>query len=429
MHQVPSIPGVKADESLSRRFRYEVAQLLERGQITFPGAQPVSFASRHIEELKERDYYVCEKSDGIRCLMYLTQEEDQEVVYLIDRKNEYYFVPDLHFPLKENQQAFHTRTIVDGELVLDTPADGEPIMKFLVYDCLILDGVNLTARTLDKRLAYFRENVYNPYRELYQKYPEELNYVPFQLEVKEMQLGYGIEMIFKDVLPKLQHGNDGLIFTCRETSYQFGTDQHILKWKSADLNSIDFRMQLQFPMLDQPDLAEYEGEGPWPNYDAKPQFNIFAHGGGNKDIPFGQMGLDWKQWEEMKRLDEPLNDRIVECFLDKRKVWRFMRFRDDKKEANHISVVDSVMESINDAVSEDTLIAASKAIRDGWKKRQAQREMKAAQAAQDAKAAQRAKAEQDAKAAHEASGGEVDSAVEANGNTRTKRKFEGGVDD
>ena len=408
-HQVPDMPGVKADAHLAHQFRYEVAQLLDRNQITFPGAQPVSFSNRHLEELKQRDYYVCEKSDGIRCLMYLTAgDAGEEVVYLIDRKNDYFWVPSLHFPLEGSNQEYHTQTIVDGELVIDTQANGQPVMRYLVYDCLILDGVSLMQRTLDKRLGYFREKVYNPYRQLYKKFPEEIQHLPFQLEFKEMQVGYGIEMMFKDVLPNLQHGNDGLIFTCRETPYQFGTDQHILKWKSADMNSIDFRMQLQFPMLDDSDLEDFEGEGPWPDYDAMPRVTLVAHGGSDRDIPYGQMGLDMRQWEEMKSLDEPLNDRIVECYLDKGRVWRFMRFRDDKKEANHISVVESVMESINDAVSKETLIAASRGIRDEWKKRQALQEAKATQENAERKAA---------------------STREVNGTSGAKRKFEGGFDE
>ena len=408
-HQVPNMPGVQADANLAHKFRYEVSQLLDRKQISFPGAQPVSFSNRHLEELKQRDYYVCEKSDGIRCLMYMTAgDAGEEVTYLIDRKNDYYYVPDLHFPLEGSKQEFHTQTIVDGELVIDTQPNGQPVMRYLVYDCLVLDGISLMQRTLDKRLGYFREKVYNPYRQLYKEFPEEIQYLPFQLGVKEMQVGYGIEMMFRDVLPNLQHGNDGLIFTCRESPYQFGTDQHILKWKSADLNSIDFRMQLQFPMLDDSDLEDFEGEGPWPDYDAMPQVNLVVFGGGDRDIPFGQLGLDRKQWEEMKRLNEPLNDRIVECYLDKGKVWRFMRYRDDKKEANHISVVESVMESINDAVSEDTLIAASRGIRDEWKKRQALAETRTAQENAERKAAM---------------------AREANGSSGMKRKFEGGSDE
>lgn len=42
-----------------------------------------------------------------------------------------------------------------------------------------------------------------------------------------MELSYGIQMMFDFILPKLPHGNDGLIFTCRTTPYKFGTDEHM----------------------------------------------------------------------------------------------------------------------------------------------------------------------------------------------------------
>ena len=46
------------------------------------------------------------------------------------------------------------------------------------------------------------------------------------------------------------------------------------------------------------------------------------------------------------------------------------RFRDDKTDANHISVVESVLESIQDAVTEDDLIGAAQGIRSAFKARQ-----------------------------------------------------------
>lgn len=380
-HVVPTMPGLKAPHDLAQTFRYEVASLLDRKQTSFPGAQPVSFAARHLLELQQRDYYVCEKSDGIRCLMYMTSDTNgEEVIYLIDRKNDYYHVPNLHFPLEGSAQDFHTNTIVDGELVIDTQVNGERVMRYLVFDCLVLDEQILMHRTLDKRLAYFREKVHIPYRELYKQYPEEIQYLPFQLELKEMQIGYGIEMMFRDVLPNLPHGNDGLIFTCRTSPYQFGTDQSILKWKSKEDNSIDFRMNLQIPMVEpDPDDENKEG-GPYPDYTVMPKIALLVYNGGDGYLPYGYMGLENQQWENLKALNEPLNDRIVECVLDGSKIWRFLRFRDDKKEANHISTVESVMESIQDQVSRDDLIRASKKIRDEWKKRQAVEEDKAKEA-------------------------------------------------
>jgi mRNA guanylyltransferase len=48
-------PGVKAEGALLQEFRREVAQLLDRHSLGFPGAQPVSFARRHLDELKKQE--------------------------------------------------------------------------------------------------------------------------------------------------------------------------------------------------------------------------------------------------------------------------------------------------------------------------------------------------------------------------------------
>ncbi|KAL9598959.1 MAG: hypothetical protein Q9219_004142 [cf. Caloplaca sp. 3 TL-2023] len=369
---VPEIPGIRATGEMLRAFRREVADLLGRSNPNFPGAQPVSFAARHKLELQTQDYYVCEKSDGIRCLMYHTQDEDnKEVIYLIDRKNDYYWVENLHFPLPGFEEQFHLNTLIDGELVNDRLPNGGMQLKYLVFDCLYLDGNSLMHRTLDKRLAYFRENIFTPYKKLYEKYPAEIQYLPFIIEFKRMELGYGVEAMFRDVLPNLRHGNDGLIFTCKNTPYQCGTDPHILKWKPPEDNTVDFLLQMDFPVIE-PDADDIRDgfTSPFPDYSALPQFNLLVFNGSNDYLRWGTMFAYESEWEAMKSRDEPLNDRIIECSLDERKRWRFRRFRDDKIEANHISTVESVMESIQDRVTKEELIRAAKKIRDEWKKRQ-----------------------------------------------------------
>lgn len=41
---------------------------------------------------------------------------------------------------------------------------------------------------------------------------------------------------------KLEHENDGLIFTVDDCPYYPGTCSEILKWKPVELNSIDFKL-------------------------------------------------------------------------------------------------------------------------------------------------------------------------------------------
>ncbi|KAK3368177.1 mRNA capping enzyme alpha subunit-like protein [Podospora didyma] len=374
-------PGIRADGPLAKILREEVASLLNRNQLGFPGAQPVSFARHHLDELRRVDYYVCEKSDGIRYLLYLTTDENgAETHYLIDRKNDYWWIHqrNLHFPLPADRSDFHKGTLVDGELVLDAMPDGRKEPKFLVFDLLALDGkADLLAKPLDKRLGYFKEHVMKPYKKLFQEFPAEAQFQAFQVEMKEMQFSYGIQMMFRDVIPNLRHENDGLIFTCRASSYQFGTDPHILKWKPPHDNTIDFRLRLEFPTVE-PTEEERAGEDgttePFVDYDSVPTARLLVFDGKDKppQVFKEPLYLTEAEWEELKSLGDPLQDRVVECCLDDEKRWRLYRFRDDKNEANHSSTVYSVLDSIRDGVSEEDLLRASPAIKDSWKLRQQQ---------------------------------------------------------
>ncbi|KAA8564140.1 hypothetical protein MFRU_032g00920 [Monilinia fructicola] len=375
-------PGIQAHGDVLHNMRKEVAKLLNRSNTNFPGAQPVSFTRRHLDELMREDYYVCEKSDGFRYLLYLTDDENhEECHYLIDRKNDYWWIPKggLHFPIPRDVTGFHKDTLIDGELVFDKLPNGDMQPKYLVFDCMVLDGNSLMNRTLDKRIAYFGERIFSPYQELLKAYPEEKQYMHFLMELKHMQFSYALEVMFRQILPKLPHGNDGLIFTCRSTEYKHGTDQHILKWKPENENSIDFKLSLDFPTVqpDAMDIAEGTTE-PYIDYDSIPVCNLLVHAGrdqsgNNKDEWYGTMYLEAEEWEKLKELGEPLQDRIVECYMDTQKRWRYMKFRDDKENANHTSTVESVIESIRDRVTEKDLIAAQGKIREEWKKRDAEK--------------------------------------------------------
>ncbi|KAI1450993.1 mRNA capping enzyme, alpha subunit [Annulohypoxylon stygium] len=366
-------PGRRPPNDVVMGLRQEVAGILHRNSTTFPGAQPVSFTRKHLDELLREDYYVCEKSDGIRYLLYLAADElNQECHYLIDRKNDYWFIDEgsLHFPLPGNQQAFHKGTILDGELVMDTHSDGHQEPRYLVFDCLALDGQSLMSRELSKRLGYFQEQVFKPYKKLLDEYPQEKEFQPFFIDLKSMQMAYGIRMIFEDVIKNLRHDNDGLIFTALHSEYKPGTDPHILKWKDAEENTVDFMWKLKFPMVEPDEQERAEGiTEPFVDYDSVPPIELWANHGSGQYRPFANLHLEEEEWEILKGLGDPLDERVVEVYMDSQKRWRFYRFRDDKSDGNHISVVNSVIESITDAVTRDELENHSKNVRDNWKAR------------------------------------------------------------
>ena len=49
-------------------------------------------------------------------------------------------------------------------------------------------------------------------------------------------------VIFEKILNRLQHENDGLIFTVKSAPYYPGTCEHIFEWKPMHLNTIDFNV-------------------------------------------------------------------------------------------------------------------------------------------------------------------------------------------
>lgn len=390
--------GQWAGDELQDVFREEVKVLLGRHNKSFPGAQPVSFSEEHFDELIREDYYLCEKTDGIRYLMYMTSDNGRSVIYLIDRKNDYYYVPGLFFPHHENNpnfQRFHENTILDGELVEEKHTDGHTEVKFLVFDCLVTDNQSCTHRTLDKRLAFFQEFILKPYRAMLKREPERRG--PFLMEGKQTQFSYHTPHMFNEIIPDVikKHGNDGVIFTCRTSEYTFGTDRHIIKWKPPEENTVDFLLHIDWqevePHPDDPDQTFQV------DYDAFPRdLGLYINYGHNGQYErHGTLYIPPQQWEDLRNLGKPLQDSIVECYLEtpdlsngsaatngangtqtngtsSGKRWRFHRIREDKHEANHISTFNSVIDSIEDHITKEDLMKYSDEIRTAWKKRDAE---------------------------------------------------------
>jgi mRNA guanylyltransferase len=392
--------GIWAGHDLQEQFKEEVANLLQRTSRGFPGAQPVSFAAKHFVDLKKDDYYVCEKTDGIRYLLWMTHERDRNLTYLIDRKNDYYFLQGLFFPHHEDKTLvtrFHDDTILDGELVEDRIPGQKSVMKFLVFDCLVLDGNVLMHRPFDKRLGYLKQQVLKPWKTAYDRERannQDFNPPPFILEDKNNEFSYGLEKMFKEIIPKVKqiHGNDGLIFTCKDTPYHPGTDEKILKWKPPEDNTVDFLLHIEWSVYspDPNDPSDHEQ----PDYDAYPNdFGLYIfHGDRAGEAAYARVGslyVSPGQWDELKAMDRPLQDTIVECYqevvphsngtnghhdpnntIEGGRRWRFHRIRDDKLEANHVSTYTSVIDSINDHVTEDDLLREADDIRSCWKERE-----------------------------------------------------------
>ncbi|KAK3829729.1 MAG: mRNA capping enzyme, catalytic domain-containing protein [Linnemannia gamsii] len=359
---IPDIPGMPIDARTEGMLRERICRAIGINGSRFIGAQPVSFTRTTLQELKSEDYFVAEKSDGVRVLLYcVLNDRGQQQVFLVDRKNKFSYVPQLRFPIAGNLQAYHNETIVDGELVTDQEPDGSQVVRYLAFDLLAHNGQNIIKKPLRSRLARLQQEFVTPYKELLKvAQPQFVLEQPFKVGLKEVNLSYGIEKMFREVLPRLKHGSDGLIFTSAVAEYVPSTNVKMLKWKPPSENTIDFRLSLEFPT----------NQGV-PDYNQKPQFVLHEWQGGQLYNRFGLMSVDDGLWDHWKSTSTHLQNRVVEVSCSPNDhSWRFFRFRDDKEHGNHSSVVRKVQESIRDGVERDELLQAQGEIRSAWKARE-----------------------------------------------------------
>lgn len=363
---VPDLPGIQAPPEGAREIMVEVMRLLQRPTFKFPGAQPVSFSRENIQDLLREDFLVCEKSDGLRCLMLLSEFVDEtgyseERIYLITRQSEVSWVQNLHIPSdKSSSKPFQVGTLIDGELI----KTNNGVTKFLMFDLLAHQRKILTDRSLDKRLGYLNELVFKPFALFCGQEPQAVNEFDFKIYMKPMSQSYRLEGVSKQ---ERDHLSDGLIFTSVPAPYVFGTDPHILKWKPASENSIDFAIRLDFINGDDPNLET--------DYDSKPKVALLAWHG-DHDAEFDELYLDDDTWETWKTYEDGLNYRIIEASKDEEGRWKFLRFRDDKDHGNHISIVKKVLESIFDSITLEDLASYTPEIKQRWEDRERSRRLK-----------------------------------------------------
>ncbi|SAM03066.1 hypothetical protein [Absidia glauca] len=378
---VPDIPGIPVADTTWLKDR--IASLLGLRNYRFPGAQPVSFGSAELKELELEDYFVAEKSDGVRCLAFLTRARStgEPEIYLFDRKSNFHVVTNMYFPIPQDKdyRKCHDDTIIDGEFVLDRCDDGSYELKFLLFDCLMVAKRPLISRDLQKRLGvsmtamridikdiksaliifdffiqYLKKEIIAPHHKMLMNRPDRKRNQPFTVEFKEQQFTYKLDVVFNQIMPNLRHGSDGLIFTSVGAPYNLGTSRKMIKWKPANENSVDFKVRLQ-----------YQHSTTIPGaIDAtkKPRIDLLVWQGGTEYSYFTELGITDQEWfSTFGKNARKFDNRIIECNYDPdlqekyqlASPWRFMRFRDDKPDGNHQSVVTNVMKSIADGVTKD----------------------------------------------------------------------------
>jgi mRNA guanylyltransferase len=174
-----------------------------------------------------------------------------------------------------------------------------------------------------------------PFKDFYGSLGKSYCRPPFQVAIKEMFKAYHIRHLLKEILPRLLHENDGLIFTPVNKGYVFGTNEQLLKWKP--FHTVDFKVR---QLHDQCQLLIANR-------------NIYEDSG--------------EQLKEDPTLCMIPDGSIIECAWDRpSSSWTFLRLRTDKPHANDKSVFQKILRSIENDVSKEDLLSMADQIKQNW---------------------------------------------------------------
>jgi len=165
------------------------------------------------------EYFVTEKTDGVRHLIYFGKVLGQQVQALIHRNLKVSLVKF------EVPQSIYKGTVLDGEWIGD---------KFLVFD--IVSSFGLVSRYLPftDRLKIIKKMI---------PFLSQTQYSPFTFQAKRFvpiqQLPTYVERWCS-----LGHSSDGFIFVYNSQCLMDTTDPTLLKWKPPELQTIDFYLKV-----------------------------------------------------------------------------------------------------------------------------------------------------------------------------------------
>lgn len=380
----------------------------------FPGAQPVSFERRHLApqepggrhqpSLVADPYFAAEKTDGVRYMLLILGAKGS---FTVDRNFEMRRLPPMRFPSRRDPAAPLDNTLLDGELIADRGGTGQLIpdkkrkleedqeedvipepnarrMRFLVYDACRVAGKACCDEPLRERLMAVRRDVLSPRYQLSgsaagvgafegETFTVELKdffdlpalpHIFGHVQVAPPDSTDGMLYAFHDPLRKLSHGNDGIIFTPARDPYRPYTCPALLKWKPANMNSVDFKLQTKW--------RREEGV-------PRPTARFFLCCATQGIIePF--CWITFSEADYARFSSDPLSDsRIIECVFDPawhtveynpndneeqtwdhpRRTpggWRYERIREDKLLPNDKNTVSSILSSVRDGVTATELL-------------------------------------------------------------------------
>ncbi|XP_011182006.2 mRNA-capping enzyme [Zeugodacus cucurbitae] len=325
------VPGVVqvTDQPRLGDLQLKVQEMCGWKKSGFPGCQPVSMDKNNLKRLSEIPYRVSWKADGTRYMMLINKRDE---IYFFDRNNTCFQVENLTFVKAGNLSQHLEDTLLDGEMVIDK-LNGESIPRYLIYDIIKLTNYDIGSKPFyPDRLNCIKKEIIEPRYEAITKRLINRPLEPFSIRNKDFwDIRQSGSLLGEKFSKSLLHVPDGLIFQPSKQPYTAGACQDVLKWKPSNMNSIDFRLKIKVESAPGM-LTEKIG---------------YLYVGGSNDC-FAKM----RYTKALKNLD----NKIIECAINQKGEWEFMRERTDKTLPNSYNTAASVMESIRYPITQPCLL-------------------------------------------------------------------------
>ena len=300
----------------------------------FPGSQPVSMDRQNLKLLQQKPYKVSWKPDGTRYMMLI---DGRDETYFIDRDNCVYKITGLTFLHRKNSNKHIEDTLVDGEMVIDTVVDDitgvqNKVPRFLITDIIRYEGNEVGKCDFGTRLTCIDKEIVGARNTYIEQGLIDKRKEPFSIRHKQFwDVSESYKLLGDDFKSRLAHKPNGLIFkpSGKQDAYKAGRDDEVLKWKPAEMYSVDFKLR----------IVKEGGLGLL----TKTVGHLYV---GGMDTPFSQM----KVKGELKNM----NNKIIECKWEDNQ-WVFMRERKERFPDSYKKAM-SVIQIIRRPLTKDCLL-------------------------------------------------------------------------
>lgn len=335
---------------------------VSNGDFTFIGSMPTNMMRSSFKKVLRTDYYLTEKSDGTRYLMYVVPQDNETkkpIAVFIDRAKNIFTLPGSDVI----GQSLALGTVLDGELVYNFSIKSN---IFLAFDILALKGVSKVVYNFKKRLELLQE-LMKSYRISMPPPVDGITIIPIadKLYVEKRDISNLLskiilengDRVYKDGDGRIRHHRtDGIIFQ-PDGPYVHSTDSSLLKWKWSELRSIDLEVVQPIHITEG---AKLQCGGP-------DNTRIDCINGNSNQSKLGIF--------DTYRLNADVNaikNKIIiaeVAFDEKIGKWGYLKLRKDKNEPNYITTVLGVSMEQSEALGIEELefrLLAKNETQDDW---------------------------------------------------------------